>query len=246
MALIDNLVSYWKLDEASGNAVDAHGANTLTDENTVGTAAGKINGARDFESGSIERFILADNADLSVGDIGFSWSLWVQLESKGADRSILSKWYSASNNREYWLLFANASDRFQFAVSSNGTAEAWASADNLGSPSLATWYHIVVWHDPAGDVIGITVNDGTPNTTAHTTGVVNGGSTFALGLWKDAASSNFAPFDGLIDEVGFWKKVLSSGEITQLYNGGSGLAYPFTGGGGIIQQAMHYYQHLNG
>ena len=43
MALTDNLVSYWKLDESSGNAADSVGSNTLTNTGTATYAAGKIN-----------------------------------------------------------------------------------------------------------------------------------------------------------------------------------------------------------
>ena len=39
-ALKTNLVSWWNFDEASGNAIDAHASNDLTDVNTVGTADG--------------------------------------------------------------------------------------------------------------------------------------------------------------------------------------------------------------
>jgi hypothetical protein len=35
---------------------------------------------------------------------------------------------------------------------------------------------------------------------------------------------------GDIDEVGIWSRVLTSTEVTQLYNGGAGLQYPFTNG----------------
>lgn len=35
-------VSWWELDEASGNAIDAHASNDLTDKNTVGTASGVV------------------------------------------------------------------------------------------------------------------------------------------------------------------------------------------------------------
>ena len=34
---------------------------------------------------------------------------------------------------------------------------------------------------------------------------------------------------GRIDEVGFWKRVLTSSERSLLYNGGVGLTYPFSG-----------------
>ena len=56
MALTDNLVSYWKLDESSGNAADSVGSNTLTNTNTVTYSAGKINNGADFERDSAQYF----------------------------------------------------------------------------------------------------------------------------------------------------------------------------------------------
>jgi hypothetical protein len=37
--------------------------------------------------------------------------------------------------------------------------------------------------------------------------------------------------DGIIDEVGIWEKALTSGEVSELYNSGSGLAYDDIVGG---------------
>src|SRR6056300_304684 len=45
-----DLVSFWKLDEASGTRVDAFGSNDLTDNNTVGQGTGTVYAnAADFE-----------------------------------------------------------------------------------------------------------------------------------------------------------------------------------------------------
>ena len=38
-ALTDNLVSYWKFDESSGNTTDSVGSNNLTNNNSVGFSA---------------------------------------------------------------------------------------------------------------------------------------------------------------------------------------------------------------
>ena len=35
-------------------------------------------------------------------------------------------------------------------------------------------------------------------------------------------------YGGKKDEIGFWTRALSTQELSQLYNGGSGLAYPLT------------------
>lgn len=72
------LISYWKLDETSGNAVDAHGSNTLTDENTVGSAVGKVLTGRSFVAANSERLSIPSNATLQTGDVDFSISLWIK------------------------------------------------------------------------------------------------------------------------------------------------------------------------
>jgi len=53
---------------------------------------------------------------------------------------------------------------------------------------------------------------------------VNGASDFAIGARRDTAPLYF---DGRIDEVGLWKRVLTTAERTALYNSGAGVADPF-------------------
>jgi hypothetical protein len=86
------------------------------------------------------------------------------------------------------------------------------------------WYHIICWHDSVNNVIGISINDGTPDTAAHSTGSFDSTTDFVLGCAADLVGF----LNGSIDEVGFWKgRVLGSAERSELYNGGLGLAYPF-------------------
>ncbi len=218
MALTTSLESYWALGEASGNATDSVGTNTLTDNNSVGSAAGKIGNARSFAAASSQYLSHTDNASLSTGDIDFTVAFWHKATTLNAGGYGL-----AGTTREYIVHYD--SSRFKFYVSSNGALTASAVANNLGAPSTATWYYIVAWHDSVNNLIGISVNDGTADTASYSSGVFDSTSTFMLG--RNADGGNYA--DGLFDEFGFWKRVLTSGERTSLYNGGSGLAYPFSG-----------------
>lgn len=228
MALSDNLVAYWSLDEASGNAVDAHGSNDLTQNGTIASVAGKVGNARQLESANSEYFSLADNTDLSTGDIDFTLAGWVNMASL-INQSFATK--GGGTNGEYDLRFAaGGTQRFQFRFwGSAGFGNAGSVlADNAGGPSTSTWYFIVAWHDSTNNECGISVNDGTPDTAAVSTGVIDGTDAFALGAY--AAFLEYA--NATLDEWGLWKRVLSSAEITELYNGGSGRDYAYISGGG--------------
>ena len=217
-----NLKAWWPLDEASGNAIDAHGSNDLTDTNTVGVATGKVGDARDFELANTEYFTIADNTDLSTGDIDFSVGAWVYAESLTGDAQILSKWTNAGNQREYSLMYIASTGNFRFRVSSDGTTAGVTakSATNFGTISTGVWYFVVGWHDAANNVIGISVNNSTAETAAHTTGVFNGTSAFEMGT-RSAADL----WDGIIDESFMTKEALTSSHRDWLYNGGNGRSY---------------------
>src|SRR5258708_7847472 len=51
-AITDNLVSFWKLDEASGTRTDSVGSNNLTSNNSVGQSVGKVSNAAHFTATS--------------------------------------------------------------------------------------------------------------------------------------------------------------------------------------------------
>ncbi len=225
MALTDSLVSHWAMNEASGNALDSFGSNTLTETSgTIDSAVGKVGNCRDFEAGDTEYFELADNASLSTGDIDFTFACWINFESIATFPVIFSKSVNSGNQREYMLFCDTGVNRLIFRVSSNGTATTDRQATTLGAPTTATWYFVVCWHDSVNNTLNIQVNNGTADSTSYSSGVFDSTAPFQIG----AQSSVGIYFDGLIDEVSFWKRVLTAPERTTLYNSGAGLAYPWT------------------
>lgn len=235
MALSDAVpfaVAAWNLDEASGTRADSVGSSDLTDNNTVGSASGKFGNAADFEDGSSEYLSRADNAALSMGDVDFVLRCWVQLESKTDIRSLICKWDTGANQREYFLIYRQADDRFELSISaSGGGTDASVQASNFGSPSTATWYLIHAWHDSVNNQIGIAVNAGTANTASYSGGVLNGTSDFCLG---SLTPSGALFHDGLLDDVVVLKGyILDATERTEDYNGGTGVAFADWAGGGF-------------
>lgn len=225
MALIDDLVSYWKLDESSGTRADAHGTNDLTDNNTVTSAVGKIGTAADFDSGSSESLSRVSNSSLQVGDIDFSIAFWIQAETLATFPVVIRKGDNGIFTEEYVIYYDTSANRLKWEVCSGA---AIAVTVTYGSAfSTGTWYHVVCWHDASNNQIGLAVNDGTPVTLSHSDGVRAASGLFEVG----ARSVQGLYWNGLIDEIGFWKRVLSSQDRTDLYGGGAGLSYPFGGGG---------------
>lgn len=234
--LLLDLVSYWPMDEASGNALDAHGSNDLTDTNSVGTAAGKINTARDFHTN--QYFSHTDNDELSLGaDQAFTAQAWVLLDSKAARRGIVNKYGGgASSTVEQLIEYGDDVDRFRFILG-NGSTSATVLADNLGSPSTGTWYHLIWGYDPVADELFIRVNGGTKNTTSYSGGTQNTAHPFEVGSLFTGGGS---PMNGRIDEVAFWKRVLTDEEQLELYNDGDGFPYPFAPGAISATAAMTF------
>lgn len=227
MALSTNLVAFWKLGEASGTRLDAIGSNNLVDNNTVTQAAGRVGNAAQFTFANSEFLSIADNADMSTGDIDFTFACWVYLDSVPVgivDMIVASKWTSSGDQREWGLTLDEGDNRFNWFVNPTGGSSGSVTLDatSFGDVPLATWIFIVLWHDSVNDTLNIQINNGAIDTVAYSAGVFDGTSSFKLGQINGAGF-----WDGRIDAVGWWKKVLNQLERTRQYNDGLGLEPPF-------------------
>jgi len=221
-ALLTNLVSYWKMDEASGSALDAHGSNTLTPDGggTIGSSAGKISTARILTAANSQSFSISDNASVSLGDIDCTIIGWFKATTLPTF-DFVSKDIETGSDREY-LVGYNGS-RMRFGVFSAAGAFTQIVANTFGALSTGTWYHVAAWHDSVNNILGISVN-GTSDTVSYSSGIRDAAARFAIG----SRGANANRLDGLVDEIGLWKRMLTPTERANIYNSGSGLAYPFS------------------
>lgn len=224
MALTDNLVAFWKLDEASGTRNDSVGSNHLTDNNTVLSVAGQIGNAAQFVAANSEFLSIASNADVQSGDIDYTLAGWVYIDS-GSDAAIVTKDHSVSGTREYFL--GTSGNKFLFHNAKPTDSLTLVFANTFGTLSAATWYFVVAYHDAAADEIGISVNNGAFDTAA-TGGALQAASTAEFRIGARQYSGFEGYFNGRVDAVGYWKRKLSAGDVTELWNGGSGFEWPFT------------------
>ena len=219
--MLVDLMAFWELEEASGTRNDSHGANHLTDNNTVTSAAGKVGTCADFEKDNTEYLSIADNAALSAGDIDLTICAWVSLETIIANPLYIVSKRTDGGDDEYrlWAQGLLTEYFFRFSVWNGGST---TTIDNLTFAVVGAWYFVVAWHDATANTLNSQVNNSTIDSVACTTGIYAGPGEFRIGA--QAAASPFS-FDGLIDQVGIWKRVLTADERTYLYNGGAGRAY---------------------
>ena len=227
MALTDNLISYWKLDESSGNRADSHGSNTLTNNNSTPSATGKINSGADFTPASSHYLSVADNASLSPTS---EMSVWVKLDALQDYAAFVSKWNEDASARTFGI--ALETSKFRFWISDDGGN--FDAISNTTSVSTGTWYHIVTTYKNETNGIKIYVNGTAAQTSpSNSTSVFDSSAEFRVArAQKFAGLTNIV--DGVIDEVGYWSRALTSQEVSDLYNSGSGFAYPFSGGGAVF------------
>lgn len=231
-SLLTSLEAYWDLDETSGTRVDATGnGHDASVTGTVGNATGKLGNCATFGSGT-NNLEIADHANLSVVGAGFTVACWIKSTSVVAFASLT--WWAASKgaggvNHEFAIGFESvkyANDNARFIVHDQGTGTQKDLTVSLGgSITQDAWYFLVGWVG-ADNRMHLQINNGTDNQSATTFSGTSGQNTahaMHIGSFTTASSGNLH-----VDEVGFWRRVLTSDERTELYNGGSGKTYPFT------------------
>ncbi len=220
-SLMQDLKAFWKMNEASGTRYDSVGTNHLLDNNTVGSFAGVIGIGSSFVDEQNESLTIDDNDDLSVdGEQDFSISTWFNIDGNEGWTALLGKfsgsWASAV---EYALRRENGSGKLGFLVS-NGVGTTLVVSNSV--ISLGSWHHVIVSRDTTAGLLNM-YYDGVGSSIAYSDDIAETSEKFRIG----GKASGFDDSDVLIDSVGLWKRVLTDGERTALYNSGNGLEYPF-------------------
>jgi len=222
--LTDGLIAYWKFEESGGARDDQKGPHDLADHNTVTQAAGKKGNAAQFTAANVESLSIADNASLSMeAEVDFSIAAWVYLTDDSGSKTVVFKGTPATTPGIAYGLFRSASvNVWRMRVGDNvnaETAEVTTSGDQSGA-----WHFLVGWHDATANTINLQVDNGGVVSTSYTFGSYDDAQPFILGN-NSTTTDEGSGMSGRIDEVGIWKRVLTTQERTDLYNNGDGNTY---------------------
>jgi len=218
-----NLVNDWSMDETSGTRADSHGSADLTDNNTVTSATGVISNAASFDPANSE--YLSSSTQPVTGTVARATECWFKTSYSGTDSQCITD-YGSGNTGERWRI--EIDDGGLVALRVFGATKIWDSSWNDGN-----WHHLVMQVAASSECDDVEVYvDGTLDTSASgasaTVSINTGTGSQRIGIRSNTTKG----FNGQIDEFRNWNRVLTSAEITWLYNGGSGRSYSAVSGGG--------------
>lgn len=221
-------LEYWKLDVSSGNDTGAVAGLTATNT-SVTYSTGKINNGAVY-NGSAYHTISDNTAIKPTSDI--SISLWVNITSTSSYQMLLAKGENAGDTRSYEIRCFGTTTQLEVQMRTGGGS--YIQFRTTTAIGTGTWTHIVITRTGATNKIYINgVSDTLAANTTQTTSIDY--STDAL--WFGQRNGGLR-FNGNLDEIGIWDVALTSTEVTDLYNGGSGNQYPFSGGGSTFAPRM--------
>ncbi len=230
MSLLTNIVAYWKTDEASGNAADSVGSNTLSNT-SCSYAAGKINNGVTTTGG---RMTSGTSPVSGSGD--WSVSCWYKSSASGSFQFLWDMGQSGGGAKTSIGLWSRNINRLALTDPAAGDLFIGTNSTTIDG----NWHHVVV--TKSGNVFTSYV-DNVVDGTATVSGWSLGSNLFKLGIAVDNSSYNW---QGMLDEVGVWSRALTTGEISELYNNGAGLQYPFLGPAGgsfLLNMFSDLYHH---
>ena len=226
--LDDGLISYYNLDETSGTSfTDSTGSNDGTGNNTdVSGGTGIINDGGNFDTGNYD-IDLGTGINLFDNNNDFSVGFWLNPTTFVLNGSFINLGTGRDNG--FYLQDPAGDGSFQAFFSNSSAKRAyyrWNTVFSTGS------YQYVVFAR-TGNTTKLYVNgvdQGAPDSSGN-----DGTSPFPITYdasevgFIGADNSETLFIDANLDEIGLWNRYLSQAEVTELYNSGDGLTYPFDG-----------------
>ncbi len=198
-----NLIAHYELES---DATDSQGNYDGTN-NGVTFTTGKIGNAGFFERTNSD--YIATPLDMSDHD-PFSISAWFNTNNDGnIQQAVFGQ--DISGDRVCMVAMNLAASSGSQLFGFQGTTAFYSSVD----PSVDTWHHVVLTIDASNSYLYL---DGVQ--TASGSGATFASSAIVLDIGRRAWGSGDSYFDGYIDDVRIYDRILSSGEIGILSNPG--------------------------
>lgn len=207
-----NCLGVWELNESTNgaNAAAAFGSVTLTNSGGINYAAGKLSNAATM----VDSHQLSGEVGTAVSKNKMTVAAWLNRSNTGTE--IQAVGYETTG--QYCDIVPWTDGQIYPQVANVYAQVAYSSTG---------WHHYVLVYDGtlSGDSNRLKLYiDGSAQTLNNFSGTVPASftldPTFSIGRVDGSQYST-----GSIDQVAVWDRALSSTEVSDLYNGGSGVAY---------------------
>lgn len=220
--LMTNLIAYYKMEESvTQTRVDQVNALNLTDgASNLGSDPNGINGTCAYANGSSCQLTHADDPLFQVGgNQDFTFQVWINVVGASlGTQCLINKGSFDLTHDEYIVYLSSSAPKFSVGNGTTSQSATWGS-----TISDSSWHQIIAWYDHIAQTVNISVDNGTPVSQSWTGGTqTTTGKQFVAFDNSDIGGFHYTR---KMDEVGFWKRVLTSSERTALWNGGAGLAF---------------------
>jgi len=225
MSLTTNLIEYWTLDSTLNGSLGS--INLGQTGSSAGYETGIIGNAMRYNGATGVFNTISHTSALAAGTV----NLWFYRIGNGSG--------------PFWRIFCKTqvgvTDALLFGTTNQGRrlqvmiADTSIYVEGVDQFSDTTWYMLTLTWD--GSNIITYVNASSVNNTASAVTVAANAQPYTIGGWSGNTSQQS---NCRIDEVGFWSRALSGAEISQLYNAGAGIQYPFSGSSFTPAPLMHH------
>jgi len=211
--LTKELVAYYNFEntnstytlEATGKSNDGEliGGVDCTEDRYIGKGC--------HFDGTDDSINISHNDSVNTSD-EITITAWIRFNNTGSQEAIISKWQDADGKKSF-ILRKNDQEYIEFITSSDGTKAANSTLVSYSKVYTETWHHITAIYNLTDNVIYIdSLHDGS---LSNPNGIYSTASApIEIGRLTNI---NNAYFDGAIDEVMIFNRVLNSYELDKLY-----------------------------
>lgn len=224
MALTDGIISYYK---CSSDATDELGTNNGTNNGTVtySSGNGKIGNGAGIDGASPLANYVSLGTGASLVPTAITINGWGKYVTPAEIWGALYHKYRTTGDEHHLIMVSNTTNKVFWLVSATTDLVVVAGNATLSS---GTYYMFTMTYDST-DGLKTYIN-ASDDGTVVANGNLKTGTQNNVYIGGDVAGSNNGrPWASAFDEFGIWNRALTASEITELFNSGAGLQYPFTG-----------------
>ena len=210
-SILDNdpaLIGYWNFDDGTAKDVSGNG------NDGVVNGAEFVDGAFSFDGVDYIEFG-GSSLNQNFSD-GFSVSVWANVKGGGAISNIIARTNGTRGARPFQLYYSKKDGgKIVFVIKKAGSTSAVNSGNNFNSNVLNKWVHYVGVFEPR-EYVKLYINGEEIASGSSIIPILDNPSDLKTVIGADSLHKN--NFNGSIDEVMIFNKVLINDEVREIYD----------------------------